>query len=457
MFHSAGYLSRFLLKGRKMSSAKSTQLLAEVFCTGITALEKQAGLADTFGMSSDMWGKASSVDRVEKYISMLPPRALTSPDYFYAAMHAGLANGFNLDGDTIQPILNLLGTGGYPKDLLVATYPKFNTDTSLEERFNSEAHSLSTLDDDQLKTTVTKQFSISYRPLLESPSNKSFIFTKINHGYWEHFLSIYAKSYSERAAVGGYRALERDGYLLRYSSSGFDRVLAHVLQKMLEHQSVNDTDDRVVRRLSLSFCAGEKPCSVTLKRPLTPVARAAMSGALTFFKSITNYTPLVMGDGSEAKSLIDNRETSAFVDKCVRDADAVLFIVPPHLRDIEIKGLEGTVFKLIIPGSLAHETWRVSLPIYYAYIQDILSKHKRVTVLTQSAVLAPVLGLVQEVDSLIPEGSVLRFFDLGRVLDVAVPEVVAKQGWFKQFANIPLDELSPFLLAEPSSPPVLIS
>jgi len=169
-----------------------------------------------------------------------------------------------------------------------------------------------------------------------------------------------------------------------------------------------------------------------------------MAGALTFFKAISKQASIPFGDGSEAKSLIDNRESDLFADKYVRDADAVLFVVPPHLRNITIRGFDSAVYRMLIPINLAHETWRISLPIYHAVIRELMAKHKRVVVLTQSAVLAPVLGLSMRGPE--NEGSLVRFFDLGRVLDVAAPEIVSKQAWFKPYADIPSSELSPFEL-----------
>jgi|GEM_PF-3170713 len=428
-----------------MASEKVIQILSELFCGGFKSIAGASKMVAAFGMSSDQWRVVDDPRRIEKFIKALPMRSLTNPDYFFGAMHAGLANNFDCSSEAISNIRQHLGAGKYPKNLFDETYSRFENNSLLRDCFISEGGYCSMLADDELKAAVTNQFSISYNNLLSIPCDESFIYTKINHGYWEHFLSIYATSFSQRSAAGEYRALNRDGYVMRYSASGFDGMLAYVLRQTVDSPKTGVFSQELSKRLSISFCAGEKPCAFTLNRPLVPVSRAAMAGALTFFKSISKLAPITLGDGSEAKSLIDNREINIFAEKYIFDADAVLFVVPPHLRHITLKGLNSSVYRMIIPGSFAHETWRISLPIFHALIQKILAKHERVTVLTQSAVLAPVLGLsMQEIQCNESNDSIIHFFDLGRVLDVADPEVVMKQGWYKQYANISTSELSPF-------------
>ncbi|MBU1777345.1 MAG: hypothetical protein KJ899_11990, partial [Gammaproteobacteria bacterium] len=289
-----------------MESAKTMQLLSELFYSGLKSIEKYPNMAATFGMSPEMWRYIDDAGRIKKFIQALPMRASSNPDHFYGAMHAGLTNGFDPSAEAISEIFRGLGEGKYPKALFEQTYSKFKLDTSLRECFIPEGNYYSSLADAELKSAVTDQFQIAYKSLLSSPRDESFVFTKINHGYWEHFLSVYATSFAQRSAAGEYRALEREGYVLRYSASGFDGILAHVLQQTVDPKNSDMSGRKISQRLSISFCAGESPCAITLKNPLTPVSRAAMAGALTFFKSVTKLAPLILGDGSEAKSLIDN-------------------------------------------------------------------------------------------------------------------------------------------------------
>lgn len=445
-------------KSNDMQNTKKIKLLSELFCDGIAFIEKHPKMAAAFGMAPDKWRVLDERERVERFIKALPQRSLVNPDYFYAAMHAGLANNFDSGSEAISKVFRHLEGAKYPEALFNETYARFELDSALNDAFIAEGNGFSSLTDDELKSAVQNQFAISYRSLLLTPHDESFVFTKINHGYWEHFLAVYASSYAHRANVEEYRQLNGQQYAMRYSYSGFDRALAYVLRQTADAQIAAIGSQGIAARLSISFCAGERPCAFLLKRPLNPIPRAAIAGALTFFKSITKRAPINLGDGAEAKGLFDNRETNLFVEKYVGDADAVLFVVPPHLRDITIRGMNSSVYKLLIPGHFAHETWRTSLPVFHAVMQKILAKHKRVTVLTQSAVLAPVLGLsMQDIRSYSGHDSLVRFFDLGRVLDVAAPEVVAKQHWFKQYANIPRHELSPFELSGQSSSSSIIS
>ena len=107
---------------------------------------------------------------------------------------------------------------------------------------------------------------------------------------------------------------------------------------------------------------------------------------------------------------------------------------------------------MIIPRKFAHETWRVTLPVFISVVQRLVGIHDKLTILTQSAVLAPILGLILPQIFGDTEGNLsIRFFDLGRVLDVASPETTSWQPWFNPYASIPIDELSPFSLRKKSA------
>ena len=373
-------------------------------------------------------------------------------------MYIGLANGFDSIFWDGREFVQQLMTKEYPIKLFTAVHNKFTRDSLLLEEFSKQAGDFSVLSDDDLKAAVATQFQVSLHSLLTTAQCKNFVFTKINHGYWEHFLSIYAQSFEARSEKEEFRKFEKSMLDSAYAASGMDGALAFFIQKSLSEKAWRcggDADG--VLRLAIGYSAGDRTFLKTLNGAISPVTRAAMAGSLAFFRSVTGNAPVVLGDGSEAKKMLDDGELKIFAERFVSNVPAVLFVVPPHLKDIVVPGMTGSVYKMVIPRKYAHETWRITLPVFISVVQRLMAKHGKLSILTQSGVLAPILGLSLPQIFENSEGDLsVRFFELGRVLDIASPETTSWQPWFKPYAEIPLDELSPFKLSNRPSAPQLI-
>lgn len=409
-------------------------------------------LAAAFGMDGRQWEAACNETAIGGFLDRLPERARTRPDYTFSALNSGLASAFGVDAKAIESIRTQLESGGYPVALFSDAASHFRPDARFEDALRHEASATAKLADRELGSAIGEKFDIRYRPLRESPLHSSFAYSKINHGYWEHFLSVRSEAFPERAAAGEYRELDRAGFEHRYALSGFDTALGAVLRR-----AIADGVAEGPQRLAISFCAGESQHAAMMKRPLVPVSRAAMAGALAFFRATSSAEVIPLGDGAEAKGLLDERQVHQFVDDCAAQSDAILLVVPPHLARLRLAGFSGPTYTLQVPGRFVHESWRTVLPAYLGTIRRLQHRHRRLTVLTQAAVLSPVLGLTMgQVPGMLDAASVVRFFDLGRVLDLGAPEVVQKQGWFRPYCDLPLSELSPFELGPQPTEPALL-
>jgi hypothetical protein len=432
-----------------MKSDLTIRSVIKHFIEGLGIIRAMEAVGETFGMTAVQWDCVDDEELIDRFLDMLPFNLRVNPDHFYTAMYIGLANGFDLSFGGGRELVEQLMTKAYPTELFEAGHNKFKRNCLLLDNFRQLADDFSVLSDAELKSAVTTQFQVSFQSLLATEQCKNFIFTKINHGYWEHFLCIYAQSFEARSTRDEFRKLEKSIFDSSYSASGMDAALGILIQSSLSTNTWKcGGDTEGVLRLAINYSAGDRTVFETLNTPLSPVSRAAMAGSLAFFSGVMGNAPISLGDGAEAKKLLDYRELKIFAKRFINDAPAVLFVVPPHLKDIVVPGMIGQVYKMVIPRKFAHETWRITLPVFISLVKQIVNKHGKLSILAQSAVLAPILGLSLTRIFNDKDGDLsVRFFDLGRVLDVASPETTAWQPWFKPYAEIPIDELSPFKLS----------
>jgi hypothetical protein len=105
-----------------------------------------------------------------------------------------------------------------------------------------------------------------------------------------------------------------------------------------------------------------------------------------------------------------------------------LFIIPPHLKQVDFVNYKGEVYKFLVPPTRVNETWKAVAATLLGYLTRLSEKHRTITVLAQGASVASLVALLfADMDAI--QRSRIRFLDLGRVLDVATPEVLQKQGW----------------------------
>jgi hypothetical protein len=139
-----------------------------------------------------------------------------------------------------------------------------------------------------------------------------------------------------------------------------------------------------------------------------------------------------LGDGSATRSLIFDRTLKPFCDKYLGDTEACLIVAPPHLKLVEPLDFQGALYRFLVPPTRVNETWKTVAATLIGYLRLLGRKHRTVTILAQGASIASLMALLFADLDPVP-GVRLRFFDLGRALDVAVPEHLQKQAWAKRF------------------------
>lgn len=146
-------------------------------------------------------------------------------------------------------------------------------------------------------------------------------------------------------------------------------------------------------------------------------------GMLSFIDSLGKLDPIVFEDGASPRRMLIDGELARFMDEHVHAANACLVVGPDHLRRIAMPGFRGTLQFVATPRAYIHEEWRAVLPVMLGAIADLQARHGRVTVLAQGANFATMLAFGVDIALPPPARSDVSFFDLGRVLDIADPEI----------------------------------
>ncbi|MEW6133715.1 MAG: hypothetical protein AB1591_11225 [Pseudomonadota bacterium] len=103
-------------------------------------------------------------------------------------------------------------------------------------------------------------------------------------------------------------------------------------------------------------------------------------------------------------------------------------MVSPHLKQVDFLDYKGSVYKFLVPPTKINETWKAVAATLLGYLVRLGERHKTITVLGQGATIFSLMTLLfSDVDAM-PQVR-LRFFDLGRVLDIATPEFLKEQAW----------------------------
>ena len=96
---------------------------------------------------------------------------------------------------------------------------------------------------------------------------------------------------------------------------------------------------------------------------------------------------------------------------------------------IDFVNYKGDIYKFLVPPSKINDTLKVVVATALGYLQRLSGKYQSITILAQGASIIPSLVmLISEVEASFPNTR-LRVFDLGRVLDVTMPEILQKQNW----------------------------
>jgi hypothetical protein len=281
----------------------------------------------------------------------------------------------------------------------------------------------SELGDDDLRAAFSRRFGIARVDLTALPRDRSIFFAKVNHGYWEYMRSSYD---APEGRADQFRKIDLASKIRRLRTSGTTQAWGRQIRRMFMQPGGSLASNA---RLCVSLTTGTEPCSVSIRKELLPVTRGAAAGMLSLFETaVPEVEHFELGDGGATRALIIERSLESFFRSHVQDSEACVFVVPQHLRQVELAGFSGRTYKFMVPPTRINEAWRVVGATLLGYLAALGRKHRTITVLAQGASVASLLGLLfADLDPL--PGVRLRYFDLGRVLDVAAPEFLRKQGW----------------------------
>lgn len=294
-------------------------------------------------------------------------------------------------------------------------------ETQFEKNLRIKAALFSEKQDEELKEKIVDKLEVCDNTLLSLPADKSVIYSKINHGYWEFMLSSYANEIDNLR----YRKIDLQVIRRRVELSGLTQHLGYESSKYFERVNIN-----TMVSLDWGIANGEETFEHVIRRPFNPVTRGATAGLLSFTETINpllnSYT---VGDGTSPRALILKKEIEFFYEKFIRDSDACLFLVPPHLREITLTSYKGDIHKLILPETKLMQNWKVYVNFAVGCISQLLTTYKSLVVLSQGSTASPLLGLMLSRILPVDDDKILRFFDVGQLLDIGFLDKVARQNW----------------------------
>jgi hypothetical protein len=286
-----------------------------------------------------------------------------------------------------------------------------------------------------------------------------------NHGYWESFTHTgLAEAADPRLAVFlGRRKAHLDRYRTvtdRYRACGFPRLHLAALRRFagLTTNGEAAAAQRIAldgpgRSLGIGVYNGDVTFARTLAQPLAPVPRGALPGLMACLETVFPAARrLRLADGAATRQFLLERRLRGFVAASTLGAEAVVFVVPPHLRRIVLDGAGVPQHRLLVPGSRVHELWPVVLADLLGRAEALFARHRRLTVFVQAGsmglpIVAALHGLAQERPAL-----ALRCYDLGQVLDSADPALIGT-GRLARHAAAAAAQRLPFRMQENTDQP----
>lgn len=290
---------------------------------------------------------------------------------------------------------------------------------------NVERHTA--FSDDKIRAEFTARFDVLPLSMLDLPTDRSVYFAKVNHGYWEYMRTAYDDMHSRRGDSDKLNLKNIPMKRRRLRVSGATQFWGRQIQQYYSREQSSSQDKHV--SFCISLVAGTEPPARSLRRELSTVTRGAAIGMMSMFATaVPGQGPYRVGDGGAPRFLIINKTLEAFFDKYISDSEACLFVVPPHLKQVGFNNYKGNVYRFLVPPTRVNENWKAVAATLLGYLTRLGEKHETITVLAQGASIASLTALLLAEVNALPKVR-LRFFDFGRVLDVATPEFLQNQGW----------------------------
>jgi hypothetical protein len=344
------------------------------------------------------------------------------PDMFYTMLSLAYA-GFT-PSDTSKM---MFGKGR--KKIIPQALDIIESKLSCESLFDSDLSArvrhLSVMDDEDIREQFHARFEVAPANILELPADRSIFWAKINHGYWEYMRAAYD---DDRKGEPRFRDVDRKTLCRRLRKSGNTQFWGYQIARHFSASALHGKEKKYVS-FGISLTAGHESPYRSINKKLNVGTRGAAVGMLSMFDTaMPNSSRYKVVDGGGARELIVGKKLGSFYEKYIAGTDACLFIVPPHLKQIGLVGYRGNTYKFIVPPTRLNENWKTVVATLVGYLEDLKGKHRSITILAQGASIASLMALMLA-DMDVQEGTQVRFFDLGRALDVMSPETLSKQAW----------------------------
>lgn len=300
-------------------------------------------------------------------------------------------------------------------------------DNQFERDLSANVARYSSLSDSEIQNEFSGKFIFDGKDLMDLPENESIFFSKVNHGYWEYMRAVYD---IPKQGQSKFRSIELPSKVRRLRTSGVTQAWGWQIAQYLSNLNIPDSKQKIALHVSLT--PGTEHPLISINKPLNDVTRGAAVGLLSMFESVSSDgRPYLVGDGSNTRDLIEKKQLMGFFEKYIVGTEACLFVTPPHLKDIDFVNYDGERYKFILPPTLINETWVSVTAALLGYLARLCEKHASITILTQGASIASLVSLLLA-DMQVFRNTKIRFFDLGRVLDVTFPEMLQTQAWAMQ-------------------------
>lgn len=417
-----------------MTNKKEVGLILECYFEGRALLESNQKVNTS--LYFEFQDNNIEISKSQAYDFVHGPGKLShvrNPDLFYALFQYGIKNNFSWNSKRLKEFKKIADPKEFLSKICKDSLPDQAAVASINKKLKKSISKNIHSSDEELKEKANNLFSIKNTSLILREKSR-IIYTKINHGYWEFLLNSFLnenelkkggywkgllkKTPSEKPISSRFRDLSYSSYPESWKTSGFHAVLHDGFDSVFRGGF-----DNSVLKIGVSLSAGDKPYSDTMSSEFTPSSRGALAGLNGFLESLGLNEPIELFEGSAPRDMIKDNTYKEFFDSQLNSYDALILIVPPGLKKLEFSNYKGITYKMTIPGQTVHETYRVSVPVIMGMINKLRKKHKRIGVLTQSAVLAPLVSIY--IYHLFNDPSDdISFFDLGRILDISRPELI---------------------------------
>ena len=309
-----------------------------------------------------------------------------------------------------------------------------------EKGFSSE-HLYSNFSEDLSAVLVGAEATFNS---LKSRKDKSFVYAKINHGYWqEHFLLL--------AMLSKICGWDKDFIGARFW--GKNRMHTHTIFELIAELLFLDPAPFFAESdlfLSVSvgnghftnneYMANLKSKNSKIFWPQKSSQIQAINGISCYFDLFPDKCNLQLYDGCIPKKLATIGGLPDLINRFISISDELIFVVPDYLKGIRLmSGKNIKTVEILVHSSELFCYWQIAMTRIYNYLVKKIINGKKLVVLVEASTCSALLGLM--ISRYLKNNSDLvgriYYLDLGQALDLAL----LNQNRIKPF------ETSPYLKA----------